>query len=164
MEEASADHDRNLLSLLERCRERNLHLNKDKLQLRRESTIFMGHKLTKGGLKPDARKVGAIVDMPPPSDRPGVMRLLGMGQFLAKFVPHFSEVTAPLRELLMKENEFRWNEHTHGKAFQQLKQMLVTAPVLGYYDVTKPIVIQCDASSTGLGAAILQDGKPIEYA
>ena len=107
MEEASADHDRNLLSLLERCRERNLHLNKDKLQLRRESTIFMGHELTKEGLRPDERKVGAIVKMPPPSDRPGMMRLLGMGTFLARYLPHFSEVTAPLRELLTKENEFR---------------------------------------------------------
>ena len=65
MEEASADHDRNLLSLLERCRERNLHFNKDKLQLRRESTIFMGHELTKEGLRADEQKVGAVVKMPP---------------------------------------------------------------------------------------------------
>jgi hypothetical protein len=120
-EEASIDHDRNLISLLERCRQRNLHLNAEKIQLRRPSTTFMGHELTRDGVKPDRRKIAAILDMKPPSDRPGVMRLLGMATYLAKFVPNFSEVTFELRQLLAKDNEFRWDDTRHGKAFRQLK-------------------------------------------
>ena len=95
-EEADADHDRNMIALLDRCREKGLHLNKEKLQLRRKSTIFMGHELTSEGLRPNSRKVQAIKEMPPPTDKSGVMRLLRMATYLANFVPNFSEVTSKL--------------------------------------------------------------------
>jgi len=68
MSEANADHDRNLLALLERCRERNLHLNDEKLQLRRATTVFMGHELSEFRLQPDKRKIAAIINMPRPTD------------------------------------------------------------------------------------------------
>jgi hypothetical protein len=163
VKEARIDHDNNLIALVNRCRESGLHLNK-KLQIDRQYTTFMGHELTKFGLRPDQQKIKAIVEMPPPADRLALMRLLGMAVFLAKFVPNFSEVTAKLRELLLKDVEFRWDEVTHGSALRKLKDMLVTALVLQYYDVRKPEVIQSDASSICLGACILQDGKPVEYA
>jgi len=104
-EEAQMDHDKNMIALLNRCRERDLRLNKSKLQINKETTTFMGHELTKEGLRPDQRKIKAIADMPPPADRPALMRLLAMVTYLAKFVPNFSEVTAKLRELLPKDVE-----------------------------------------------------------
>ena len=164
VDEATADHDNNMIALLERCRERDLHLNKDKLQVNRERTTFMGHELTRDGLRPDSRKIKAIVDMPAPTDRPALMRLLGLATYLAKFVRNFSQVTAKLRELLAKDVEYRWDDVIHGAALRQLKEILATAPVLQYFDVTKPTVIQCDAALSGLGACILQNGKPVEYA
>ena len=156
VEEAEKDHDRNLISLLERCRERNLHLNDDKIQLRRQSITFMGHELTTDGLKADKRKVAAIVDMPRPTDRPGVRRLIGMATYLGRFLPNLSDVLAPLRELLSQDVEFRWDDAKHGEALRRLKAMLTSAPVLNYYDVNKPVLIQADASSTGVGGVILQ--------
>jgi len=116
--EADADYDRNLAVLLDRFRERNLQLNKDKLQQRRQSTTFVEHELTAAGLKVDRRKIAAILDMPPPTDRLGVMRLLGMATYLAKFVPCFSEVAVPLRELLLRDTDFRWEHDRHGKALR----------------------------------------------
>ena len=53
--------------------------------------------------------------MPPPTDKPGVMRLLGMARYLAKFVPNFSEVTSKLRELQRTDTEFRWDDSFTGK-------------------------------------------------
>jgi hypothetical protein len=164
MDEAQRDHDCNLIQLLERCRSEGLKLNKDKLQLNRTTTNYMGYLLTANGLLPDPKKVDAIRQMPPPTDRQGVLRLLGMATFLGKFCPNFSEVTAKIRELLPKTAEFRWDETTHGIAFKKLKDLLSAAPVLQYYDVTKPTVIQCDSSQNGIGAVTLQDGKPVEYA
>jgi len=78
-------------------------MNKSKLQINRQTTTFMGHELTKDSLRPDQRKIKAIVDMPPPADCPALMRLLGMTTYLAKFVPNLSEVTAKLWELLPKD-------------------------------------------------------------
>ena len=90
--------------------------------------------------------------------------MLGMSQFLARFCPSYSDVTAVLRELLPKNVEFCWKDDIHGVAWRKLIKLLTSAPVLGYYDVTKPATIQADASLLGYGAAILQDGKVIEYA
>ena len=106
----------------------------------------------------------AIKAMPPPTDKPGVMRLLGMATYLAKFVPNFSEVTSKLRELQRTDTEFRWDDSIDGKAFRELKEMFTISPVLRLNDVTKPVVVQCDASSTGLSAIILQNGRTVEFA
>ena len=75
---AIKDHDRNLLSFLQRCDERGVHLNSDKLQLRRKEVPFIGHVTTGEGLRPDPCKVRAIREMPP--HVAGIQRILGMSQ------------------------------------------------------------------------------------
>ena len=86
-----------------------------------------------------------------------------MATYLAKCVPNFSEVTGKFRKLLRADMEFRWEDSIHGMAFRHLKQMLASAPVLSFVNVKKSIVIQCDASGTGLGEVLMQEGKIIEY-
>ena len=124
----------------------------------------MGHVLTREGLQPDATKVTAVRDMEVPAGRKELMRFIGMATFLSRYVPGFSEITAPLRELLKKENEFHWDDTVHGTAFRWVKEMLTSAPVLNFFDVQQPIVIQADCSQNGIGAAIFQGGRPVEYA
>ena len=97
--EAIVDHDRNLTGLLQRAREKCLKLNGDKIKLRRQEVPYIGHLLTAEGLKPDPAKVEALLKMPKPEDLPGLKRLLGMVQYLGKFLPSLSNVTHPLREL-----------------------------------------------------------------
>jgi hypothetical protein len=87
-----------------------------------------------------------------------------MATYLAKFCPNFSSVTAPIRALLLKDSEFCWRPETHGTAFDKLKALLVNAPVLAFFDAAKPTLVQCDASQGGIGAVLLQDGRPVEYA
>jgi hypothetical protein len=102
--------------------------------------------------------------MPAPTDRKGVMRLLGVTTYMARFCPHSSDVTKPIRALLARENEFAWR-HEQEAAFDRVKELLLDAPSLAYYDVNKPVTVQCDASQTGLGAVIMSnDGQPIEFA
>ena len=126
----------------------------------------MGHILTDTGLRVSDKKVDAIRRMPDPSDRQGVLRLLGMATYLARYTPGFSEMTALLRALLKRDNEFRWDSSVHGEAVTKIKDALSNAPVglLRYYDVNKPVTVQCDSSQSGLGAAILQEGHPVEFA
>ena len=84
-----------------------------------------------------------------------------MVTYLAKFMPHLSEMTGPLRHLEDKDMEFQWlPQHSLGMD----KKFLTEPPVLRYYDVSKPITVQCDTSQSGLGAVLLQEGQPVYYA
>ena len=84
LQAAQRDHDKNVVALLERCRQLNIKLNKDKFQLNRQEVRFMGHKLTANGLQIDDRKVAAVLQMPPPTGRQAVMRLLGNRDVLSE--------------------------------------------------------------------------------
>ena len=162
-QEATADHNRNLEALLQRCRERNIALNRDKLRLKRKEVPFMGHVLTSNGVKIDPEKAKAVQDMPKPEDVEGIQRVNGFVNYLAKFLPHVADVMEPLRRLTRKDVEWQWAEE-QDKSFEEVKKLVTAAPILSYYDPKEELVIQCDASQKGLGAALLQKGKPISYA
>ena len=157
------EHDKRLEAALDRAKRIGMTLNPDKCKFRVTEVTYLGHKLTATGVRPDPSKVDAVLNMPPPSDKSGVQRLLGMVNYLAKFIPGMSEITAPLREILKKNVPWHWT-NKHQIAFEKIKEILATDPILKYYDVTKPVVLQTDASSKGLGAVLLQDGCPIAYA
>ena len=157
------EHDERLRKVLQRCEEINLTLNKEKCEFGVKEVTYIGHKLSAKGVEPDAEKVRAIQDMPAPTDKKGVERLLGTINYLAKFIPNVSEVTAPIRELIRKDTVFTWS-HTQQSAFNKIKSILSKSPVLTYYDVTKPVVVSCDASKSGLGAVLMQEDKPVAYA
>ena len=96
MEEATVDHNIKLRKLLQRYRDRGMRLNAGKLNLRQTSISFLGHMITSDGLHPDPKKVEAIKEMPCPTDVKGVQRLGGFVNYLAKFLPHISDVMAPI--------------------------------------------------------------------
>ena len=83
--------------------------------------------------------------------------------YLSPFIPGLSTLTAPLCELLKKDTDFIWN-CTYDATFQQVKEAVVSDTTLRYFDPSLPLTIQVDASQVGLGAALLQNGKPIAFA
>ena len=87
-EDASIDHDQYLSALLQRCVEQGIKLNAEKIRLRLTEVPFIGHMATKEGLCMDPAKVQAIKEMPAPRDVAAVQRLLGLAQYLSKFLPH----------------------------------------------------------------------------
>ena len=157
------EHDQILRQVLERAKERNVRFNYDKLQLRVPEVKYLGTIITADGMKPDPSKVKAINDIPTPTDKADVRRLLGMINFLACHIPDMSTTTAPLRDLLKSDVHFHWNTQQE-EALSKIKQILSTAPVLKYFDPSKASTIQADASKHGLGACLLQQGKPVAYA
>ena len=162
-EEAYKSLEQNERSFFTRCREWNLKLNKQKVSRAQTNVPFMGHLLTPEGLKPDPRKIEAIVAMPEPEDATALKRFLGMVNYLSKFMPHLSEMTEPLRRLEDKDVEWQWMTQ-HSIAFNTVKKYLTESPVLKYYNVNEEVTIQCDASETGLGAVLMQKGQPVCYA
>ena len=157
------EHDAILRRVLERARDRNIKLNWDKLQLRVNAVKYLGTIISEEGIKPDPAKVEAISNMPIPTDKAGVRRLLGMVNFLANHIPNMSVITEPLRQLVKADTHFQWADEHH-KAIDKLKAVLTNAPILQYFDPTVRSTIQADASQHGLGACLLQKGQPIAYA
>ena len=107
-EQADKDHDENLVRLLQRCRERNIKLSKAKLDFKCSQVPFIGHLLSNKGVKPDPKKIEAIVNMETPTDVQGVQRLIGMVKYLSKFLSNLSELCQPLRKLTHKDVEWQW--------------------------------------------------------
>lgn len=161
--DAMQDHDRNMEHFLTRCSENNIKLNKDKFMFKSDKVSFIGHTLTRDGLKVDDNKVEAISKMPQPTDVQGIQRFLGMTKYLAKFLPDLSADTEPLRRLTHKDTPYIWTEEqTH--AFQNVKSKVQTTPCLRYFDPAIETEGQGDASENGLGFALLQQGQPVTYA
>ena len=100
---------------------------------------------------------------PPPTDVAAVQHLLGLAQYLSKFLPHLSDITKPFRELTQKDTEWEWNQ-AQQDALESLKKAVSSTPVLCYYNLKEEVTLQCDAPQSGLGAALLQNGQPVAYA
>ncbi|MCV6576133.1 MAG: Ty3/Gypsy family RNase HI domain-containing protein, partial [Cohaesibacter sp.] len=82
---------------------------------------------------------------------------------MSSFIPKLGDHTTPLRDLLKENVDFAWNP-SHSKAFQKVKSMICTAMTLAYNDRNEPVVLHVDASIKGLGAALLQNNRPIAFA
>ena len=105
-DEAKRNYDENLTRLLEQARKANLCLNSSKMNLRKTKVKFMGHLITKDGLKPEPEKIKAVQEMPRPTSENKLLGLLGFVNYLCKFLPKLSEYVQPLREMTAKEAKF----------------------------------------------------------
>ena len=157
------DHNCKLRSLLERCEQHGIKLNPDKCKFNVTQIKFLGHIVSSSGLRADPAKIEAISKMEAPSDVAAVERLRGTVTYLARYVPKLSEVMRPITLLTHNDVDWSWGE-PQDKAFNHLKRLLTESPILAYYDQNSELVIQCDASQYGLGAALMQNGRPIAYA
>ena len=162
VQEANCNHDNTLITFLECCREWNVKLNIDKLTLREKEVPFIGHVATDKGLCIDPVKVRAITDMPAPTDKAGVQRLLGPAQYLSKFLPCLSDITKPLRELTQNDIQWFWGK-AQQVAFDALKKAVTETPILRYYNLEEELNILCNARPSGMAAALLQAGQPVAY-
>ena len=122
---------------------------------------FTRHVATPDGLSVDQAKVCAIQEMSPSEDVAAIQRLLGLAQYLSKFLSHLSDMTNPLRELTQKDVEWVWDQPQ--QALDTLKKAVMSTPVLRYYNMNKEVTIQCDTSQSALGAALMQNGQPFTY-
>ncbi|XP_048582219.1 uncharacterized protein K02A2.6-like [Nematostella vectensis] len=154
--------DHKMIAVLKRSREIGLKFNPRKAKLRVPEVSYVGHLFTADGLKPDPEKVRAINEMPAPTDKDGILRFLGTVNYLDKFIEHKADLQGPISQLTRNDTAFVW-ETPQQHAFDKLKAVITSAPVLAYFDNTKETVLNVDASGTGLGAVILQDERPVAF-
>ena len=159
-------HERTHLCL-QAIRKSGLKLRKNKCQFDKTSLTFLGHHITADGISPDKTKISAITNYPAPTNVKELQRFLGMVTYLGKFIPNLSKETAPLRKLLEKDIEWHMDK-PQIDAFNNLKKLVTTHPVLQYFDINRKCRITCDASKKGLGAVLEQKfdehWSPVAYA
>ena len=146
----------------------NVTLNPVKCKFARNQVPFLGHIIDGDGIHTDPETITAITDMAIPSYISELRRFLGMVNQLSKFSPELVEKSKPLRELLSTKNEWTWGD-SQTLAFNAIKQLLISAPVLALFDYELPTTVASDASKYGLGAVLKQkqadgDWRPVAFA
>jgi len=149
------DHDNALEGLIRRFAECNLTFNPKKCKFRVPKIEFFGFTFSGDGVQPAPSKIEALKLMTPPSSVQEVRSLIGMAQYSAQFIPNFAELTAPLRQLTHKDAKWQWTA-AEKTAFNTLRDVLSTAPVLGYYETGLPTKLTVDAGPNGLGLILFQ--------
>ena len=152
--------------MFDRLRNANLKLKLSKCDFLKTELSYLGHIISKQGIKPDPNKIKVLNSLSPPSDVRGVRSFIGMASYYRRFVDDFSEIAEPLINLTRKNVKFEWTDSCQ-QSFDILKHKLTTPPTLAYPDLIKPFVLYTDASDYCVGAVLVQeiDGieKPIQY-
>ncbi|CAH1257446.1 GIN1 [Branchiostoma lanceolatum] len=158
-DEVLANHLANLEAVFKRYREANLKLNPEKCKFLVSEVEFLGHIISGDGVRTDPKKVSAVSDWPTPRTVRQVQQFLGLANYYRRFIKDFSKKAKPLTLLTRKHARFTWTEEC-ANAFSELKQHLVSAPILAYPDFSKPFIVDTDASDVGLGGVLsqVQDG------
>ena len=161
--EDEVSHDQNLIQVLNQCRRVGLKLNLDKCIFKSTSIPFFSHIISDQGIKPNPKKMDAIKNMPTPTLKHKVLSFLGLCNYLSVYVPSLSSILKPFRELTKKNITFSWNSQ-YDKIYQQAKKYILdNAITLCYYDPDLPLSLEMDASQSGIGAVLLQEGRPIAF-
>lgn len=161
--ENDIDHDGKLHHFMQVARKYGLIFNLDKCDIKVPRIKFFGCFYDADGVHPDPAKVADVHALPAPRNTNEMQQFLGIVQYMSPFIPNLADRTEPLRALIRKESEWQWTE-SHQKAFDNVKSVIGAECTLTYFDPKQATVIQVDASMKGLGAALLQNNKPVAFA
>jgi hypothetical protein len=156
-----ADHLRHIRAVFAELQRHQLFLKRSKCAFGAPSVAYLGHVVSAAGVAMNPAKLQAVRDWPRPQSARAVCGFLGLAGYYGKFVHNYGTIAAQFTGLLRKEG-FSWTVEA-AAAFAALKDAVTAAPVLAMPDFPKPLVVECDASSHGFGAVLVQDRHPIAF-
>jgi hypothetical protein len=166
------EHFQRLRSILQRIREAGLKLSPEKCVFMKKEVEFLGHTISKEGIKTSNSKIEKILKWPTPTNEEQLRSFLGICGYYRRYIKGYCYLAAPLEKLCknpfqkshgLKQSstkKWEWND-SHEYNFQNLKQALMTTPVLSFPTSSGQFILDTDASHDGLGAVLaqLQDGQ-----
>jgi hypothetical protein len=159
-------HITRLKEVFQRLRAANLKLKPAKCELFQRQVKYLGHIVSQQGVSTDPEKVSAVKDWPTPGCVTQLRKFLGTVGYYRRFCPQLATVAKPLNDLTAKGVTFNWTAECQA-AFEELKDLLVSAPILGYPDPELEYILDTDASLVAAGAVLsqVQDGveRPVAY-
>ncbi|XP_030830382.1 uncharacterized protein LOC115919900 [Strongylocentrotus purpuratus] len=163
------EHVVRLEAVIQRLSDHGFKLKASKCKLLQTRVKYLGHILTSEGIGTDPDKTESVRSWPTPKNVKELRSFLGLASYYRKFIPNLSKIMSPMLDLLddpkkRKGKVNRSPSHSppwiwtrrHDEAFLEVKNKLISAPVLQYVDFSKPFLLHTDASTTGLGAALYQ--------
>ena len=161
------EHSHKLKRLLGRLKTAGLTLQPDKCYFLKKEIAYLGHIITRDGVKPDPRKIEAVREFPRPKTRKNIKQFLGLIGYYRRFIHEFAKIAKPLTLLTKLGIKYHWDQPQQ-EAFEKLRDLITTQPILQYPDFKKPFIVTTDASNYAIGA-VLSQGKigedlPIAYA
>jgi hypothetical protein len=159
---STEDHEEHLRVMLQRLWDHQLYAKFSKCEFWIDEVPFLGRVISSEGIAVDPSKVRDILDWEPSKSVHQVRSFIGLAGYYRRFILNFSKISKPITELLKKGTKYVWSKECD-EAFQTLKKLLTTSPVLAQHDITKPFDVYCDASGTRLGCVLMQEGRVISY-
>uniref|UniRef100_A0A3B3HPV2 Gypsy retrotransposon integrase-like protein 1 n=1 Tax=Oryzias latipes TaxID=8090 RepID=A0A3B3HPV2_ORYLA len=148
-------HTFHVRQVLERLLENRLFVKAEKCEFHVSTVSFLGFIIEAGNIRPDPAKVSAVAEWETPSSRKQLQRFLGFANFYRRFIRNYSSLAAPLTRLTSINQPFIWSPEAQN-AFETLKRMFVTAPILIQPDPRRQFIVEVDASDSGVGAVLSQ--------
>ena len=153
--ETFEQHIKDLQLVFDRIKKADMFLKLSKCKFVRQELPFLGHIVSKDGVKPDASKISAVANWPVPTKVKQVQQFLGLAGYYRSFVYNFANIAIPLYKLVAKDVKWNWTEEC-SKSFEHLKKSLCSAPLLIFPDFNKEFVVSTDASDIALGGILSQ--------
>lgn len=150
-----SEHLQHLRMVFEAFKKENVKLKLSKCRLAESKVKYLGHIISENSISPLNSNVRSVVELPAPTNVKEVQRVLGKVNFYRKFIPGATKLLYPLYALLKKSSKFEWNDECQ-KAFEKVKEILVSGPVLRIYDPERESFLFTDASKKGIGAILKQ--------
>ncbi|WVZ97350.1 hypothetical protein U9M48_042897 [Paspalum notatum var. saurae] len=157
------EHEEHLRIVLSRLREHKLYAKFSKCAFWLKEVAFLGHILSLKGVAVDPSKVEDVLNWKQPQTVTKIRSFLGLAGYYHRFIKDFSRISKPMTALTQKNAKFAWGPKCE-EAFGTLKKLLTSTPVLAQPDITKPFDVYCDASGSGIGCVLMQEGRVIAYA
>ncbi|KAL0537553.1 hypothetical protein IC582_026532 [Cucumis melo] len=158
-----AEHEKHLHQVLETLRANKLYAKFSKCEFWLKKVTFLGHVVSSERVFVDPAKIEAVTSCFRPSTVSEIRSFLGLAGYYRRFMEDFTRIASPLTQLTRKGTSFAWSPACES-SFQELKQKLVSAPVLTVPDGSESFVIYSDASKKKLGCVVMQQGKVVAYA
>lgn len=139
-----------------------MQLNEDKCVYCQEEVRVLGFIVSANGVRPDPQKVRAIKGFLRPTNQTELQKFLGMLEFYGRFIKGRSSIKAPLNQLLCNNAAWHWGPKQE-EAFCRLKEALAEDSLLTPFNPNETVVLTTDASPTGIGAVLEQNGRPVLF-